>query len=397
MSEIMPAIPRTRPPTGPALFSYGFRPFFLLGALQAGLAMLVWVPAYLGAIMLPSAFSPLDWHVHEMLYGFVPAVATGFLLTAIPSWTGRLPLQGAPLAVLVGSWLAGRVAVTASAAIGWQAAMAVDVLFLVLVAATCAREIVAGRNWRNLKVLAPLVLLGLGNAVFHLEAGLAGAADVGPRLGIAATILLVMLIGGRIVPSFTRNWLARENPGRLPASFGRLDAASLIVAVAALALWIAAPHAPATGAALVVAGLAQAARLARWAGDRTAREPLVLILHAAYAFVPLGFVLVGASAFGLAPASAGIHAWTGGAIGAMTLAVMTRATRGHTGRPLVADRGTALLYLLVVGGALARVAASLAPAHAIGLLHLGGTAFAAAFLGFALLYGPLLLRPRRAA
>ena len=393
----MPAIPRTRPPTGPALFSYGFRPFFLLGALQAGLAMLVWVPAYLGAIMLPSAFSPLDWHVHEMLYGFVPAVATGFLLTAIPSWTGRLPLQGAPLAVLVGSWLAGRVAVTASAAIGWQAAMAVDVLFLVLVAATCAREIVAGRNWRNLKVLAPLVLLGLGNAVFHLEAGLAGAADVGPRLGIAATILLVMLIGGRIVPSFTRNWLARENPGRLPASFGRLDAASLIVAVAALALWIAAPHAPATGAALVVAGLAQAARLARWAGDRTAREPLVLILHAAYAFVPLGFVLVGASAFGLAPASAGIHAWTGGAIGAMTLAVMTRATRGHTGRPLVADRGTALLYLLVVGGALARVAASLAPAHAIGLLHLGGTAFAAAFLGFALLYGPLLLRPRRAA
>lgn len=393
----MAPIPRTRPTSGPALFSYGFRPFFLLGAIQAGLAMLLWVPAYLGAIALPTALSPLDWHVHEMLYGFVPAVATGFLLTAIPNWTGRLPLQGAPLAGLVVAWLAGRIAVAASATIGWQAAMAVDVLFLALVAAACAREIVAGRNWRNLKVLAPLALLGVGNAVFHLEAGLAGAAAYGPRLGIAATILLVMLIGGRIVPSFTRNWLARENPGRLPAPFGRVDAVSLIVAVGALALWIAAPEAAVTGAALIVAGLGQAARLARWAGDRTAREPLVAILHVAYAFVPLGFLLVGLAAFGLVLPSAGIHAWTGGAVGAMTLAVMTRATRGHTGRPLVADIATASLYGLVIAGASARIAASLAPGHAVALLHLGGAAFAAAFLGFALVYGPLLVRPRRAA
>ncbi|WP_029031989.1 NnrS family protein [Salinarimonas rosea] len=393
----MPSIPRTSRQDGPALLSYGFRPFFLVGALQAGMAMLVFVPAHLGVIALPSAFAPIDWHVHEMLYGFVPAVATGFLLTAIPNWTGRLPLRGGPLAVLVAAWLAGRIAVAASSAIGWEATMAVDVLFLALVAAACAREIAAGRNWRNLKVLAPLVLLGIGNAVFHLEAGLGGTVSYGPRIGIAATILLVMLIGGRIVPSFTRNWIARENPGRAPAPFGRFDALSLIVGGLALAAWIAAPAYALTGAALLVAGGLHAVRLGRWAGDRTLREPLVAILHVAYAFVPVGFVLVGLSAFDLVLPSAGIHAWTGGAIGTMTLAVMTRATRGHTGRPLAADRGTQALYALVVAGAAARMAGSLVPGHAIGLLQLGGAAFAASFLGFALVYGPALLRPRPSA
>lgn len=393
----MSPVPRTRPYDGPALFSWGFRPFFLLGALQAGLAMLVWIPAHLGAITLPTAFGPVDWHVHEMLYGFVPAVATGFLLTAIPNWTGRLPLAGAPLAILVAAWLAGRFAVTGSALVGREAAAVIDLVFLALVAAACAREIVAGRNWRNLKVLAPLVLLWIGNLVFHLEAALSGVSDYGPRIGIAATILLVMLIGGRIVPSFTRNWLARDNPGRLPTAFGRFDAAAVLAAGAASALWIALPDAPGTGVALIGAGLLQAARLARWAGDRTVREPLVFVLHAAYAFVPLGFCLLGAAALGVVAPSAGIHAWTGGAIGTMTLAVMTRASRGHTGRALVADTGTRAIYGLVVAGALARIAASLAPAWAGLLLPTGAVAFAAAFLAFAIVYGPMLARSRRSA
>jgi uncharacterized protein involved in response to NO len=281
-----------------------------------------------------------------------------------------------------------------SASIGWLAAATVDLSFLLLVAGAVAREIVAGRNWRNLKVLAVLGLLAAGNATFHLEAHLTGTADYGVRLGIAAVIMLLMVIGGRIVPSFTRNWLARQRPGRLPAAFGRYDAVSIGCAGVALAAWVAAPEWRATGAALVASGLLQAVRLARWAGERTWRDRLVLILHVAYAFVPLGFVLVGASALGLVPASAGIHAWTGGAIGIMTLAVMSRASLGHTGRALVATHATQAIYALAVGSALARIGAALEPQWSGALLHVAAFAWAAAFLGFGLAYWSVLTRPR---
>src|SRR3954471_8576978 len=134
------AIPRLRTHSGPALLSYGFRPFFLLGACYAALAILAWLPLFYGEIGLATAFSPVDWHVHEMLYGYVPAVVTGFLLTAIPNWTGRLPIQGTPLLVLVSVWVAGRVCVSFSAETGWLFAAIIDVGFLALVVAAAARE-----------------------------------------------------------------------------------------------------------------------------------------------------------------------------------------------------------------------------------------------------------------
>jgi uncharacterized protein involved in response to NO len=338
--------------------------------------------------------SPVDWHVHEMLYGYLAAVTTGFLLTAVPNWTGRLPLQGAPLLVLVLAWLAGRIAVTTSAVIGWRAAAAIDLAFPTLVLLAAAREIVSGRNWRNLKILAVLLLFAAGNAIFHVEAHLGGKAAYGQRLGIAAAIGLVMLVGGRIVPSFTRNWLARENPGRLPAPIGRFDVLSLAVGGAALAAWVIAPEAWPTGAVLVAGGIAQAARMSRWAGDRTGRDPLVLILHVGYAFVPIGFLLVGAAALApdRVPASAGIHAWTAGAVGIMTLAVMTRATLGHTGRDLHASPGTLAIYGAAILAVLSRMGAALEPEWSFALLHVAAFAWAAAFLGFAAAYGPMLLR-----
>jgi uncharacterized protein involved in response to NO len=387
-------IPRLRDYDGPAILSYGFRPFFLLGSIYAGLAVLVWLPLFYGEIGLPTLFAPRDWHVHEMLYGFLPAVITGFLLTAIPNWTGRLPIQGRPLLVLVLAWLAGRLAVTGSGAIGWLAAAVIDASFLVLVAAAAAREIFVGRNWRNLKIVLVLCVLLAGNLTFHVEAQVGGVAEYGARLGIAATILLIMLIGGRIIPSFTRNWLVRENPGRLPASFGSYDKISLIGAGAALLAWLVAPDFAGAGVLLVAAGVLQAARLVRWAGDRTARDPLVVILHVAYAFVPLGFLLVGASSFGIVPPSAGLHGWMGGAAGTMTLAVMSRASLGHTGRPLEASRALQAVYALVVGGALARVGAALQPSLSFMLLHVAAFAWAGAFLGFAVSYWPILARPR---
>jgi uncharacterized protein involved in response to NO len=329
-----------------------------------------------------------------MLYGYLPAVVTGFLLTAVPNWTGRMPLQGRPLLVLVVAWALGRIAVTTSAWIGWLPTAVVDLLFLHLVAAATAREILSGKNWRNLKVLIALGLLLTGNAMFHIEAHLYGAAEYGIRLGIAATILLVMLIGGRIVPSFTRNWLARENPGRLPAPFGRFDMVSIIGAGGALLAWIVAPNYASTGAVLVAAGLLQAVRLARWAGDRTWRDRLVLILHVAYAFVPLGFVLVGLSSLRLLPSAAGIHAWTGGAIGTMTLAVMSRASLGHTGRPLVASSTLQVIFALVVVSALARICASFHSTWSLGLLHIASFTWVAAFLGFGVAYWTVFTQAR---
>jgi len=391
----MSPVPRLMDYRGPALLSYGFRPFFLLGAVYAGFAILAWLPMFNGELELSTGFGPIDWHVHEMLYGYLPAVVTGFLLTAIPNWTGRLPIQGVPLFVLVFVWLAGRAAVTFSAAIGWLPAAIVDVAFLVLVVAAAAREIVAGKNWRNLRVIVLVTLLLAGNIAFHLEAHSNGGAKYGVRLGIAATVLLIVVIGGRIIPSFTRNWLARENPGRLPAPFARFDVAVIGLSAATLALWIAQPSAKATGVALGVAGVLHIVRLARWAGDRTFRDRLVLILHVGYAFVPFGFLLVGVAVFGLGEQSAGIHAWMVGAAGVMTLAVMTRASLGHTGNALAASAGTQAIYAAVVIAALARICASLQPDWSEPLLQISVLGWVAAYFGFATVYGPLLVRAKR--
>jgi uncharacterized protein involved in response to NO len=390
------SIPRLRDYHGPALFSYGFRPFFLLGAVYAGIMIPLWLGVFEGEFEVATAFAPRDWHVHEMLFGFVAAVIGGFLLTAIPNWTGRLPLQGAPLAVLVASWLAGRIAVLFSAWIGWASACAIDVAFLVLLAAAAAREIVAGKKWTNLPVVAIVSLLAASNVVFHIEAHIGGVAEFSTRFAIALVITLVSLIGGRIVPSFTRNWLARQRPGRMPVPFSRFDGIVVVTSVIALAAWIAAPSSRASGILLMAAGLLHLVRLARWAGYRTASDRLVLVLHLAYAFIPAGYVLSSLSAFDVVPASAGIHAWTGGAIGTMTLAVMTRATLGHTGRLLQASVGTQCLYAAVIAAALLRVCASIEPDHMQTLLALAGAGWTFAFLGFAALYGPALCSTRPA-
>jgi uncharacterized protein involved in response to NO len=392
-------IPRYRAYRGHQLFANGFRPFFLLGAIQAGLAILVWLPVFYGELALTSAFAPRDWHVHEMLYGYLPAIVTGFLFTAIPNWTGRLPLQGTPLATLVTLWIAGRLAVTFSAATGWWVSMLIDASFLLLVAAAATREIAAGRNWKNLNVVALVVMLLAGNIAFHLEAHFRGAADIGIRIGIAVVVLLISLIGGRIIPSFTRNWLVRENPGRLPVPFGRFD--MMVVALGALALvsWIVAPDSRAAGIALGLAGLMHLVRLSRWAGDRTLRERLLTILHVGYFFVPLGFLLNAAAALGLIAPSAGVHAWMAGAAGIMTLAVMTRASLGHTGHALTASAGTQAIYAAIIIAAVARICAAIHAGQSELLLHVAALAWVVAFLGFALAYGPLLLRrdPRRQA
>jgi uncharacterized protein involved in response to NO len=381
---------------GPAILSYGFRPFFLFGSIYAGAMIPLWLGVFAGDLHVPTAFAPRDWHIHEMLFGYVAAVVGGFLLTAVPNWTGRLPIQGAPLAVLVSTWLAGRIAVFLSASIGWVAAGAIDTAFLALLASAAAREIIAGRKWSNLPVVALISTFGIANIAFHVEAHVDGSADYSARFAVALIITLISLIGGRVVPSFTRNWLARQKPGRLPSPFGRFDAVVVVVSTFTLAGWIAVPTSKITGAMLMIAGCLHAIRLARWAGYRTVSDRLVLILHLAYAFVPLGYVLSGLAAFEALPASAGIHAWTGGAIGAMTIAVMTRATLGHTGQALRASIGTQCIYGAIIAAALMRICASIDAAHMYGLLTAAGVGWTIAFLGFVVQYGYILCSPREA-
>ena len=273
----VPAAPqRRREYCGRALFSYGFRPFFLAAALWAMISLPLWLHQFYGDIVLPTHFAPLDWHVHEMLFGYVAAAVAGFLLTAIPNWTGRLPVNGWPLAGLTALWLMGRVAIFFSGRIGNALAAAIDLSFLLVLAAVAAREIIAGRNWRNLRVLGVVGVLALGNIVFHAEVLVRGTANYGSRIALTAVILLISLIGGRIVPSFTHNWLARNNPGRLPVPFSRYDMFAIIAGFIALLAWIVAPGDLICGGLLLLAGLIHTGRLARWAGDRTLANRLVL-------------------------------------------------------------------------------------------------------------------------
>lgn len=377
--------------TGPALFSYGFRPFFLFGALWAALAVALWLPMLSGQLVIPSQFSPIEWHVHELIFGYVPAIVAGFLLTAVPNWTGRLPVVGPRLLLLFLAWLAGRVAVLFSSWIGASFAAVIDLAFLSLLIGVIAREIIAGQNTRNLKVLVGASLLLVGNGLFHLETA-AGIGDGhGTRLGIGATILLIMLIGGRIIPSFTHNWLSRRAPGRLPIQFDRFDGAVMVLSGAALAAWVIAPQGWATAWLALLAGVLNFARLSRWAGHRTGAEPLVLILHIAFAFVPIGFLLLALGILrpDIVAQSGALHGWTVGAIGVMTLAVMTRASLGHTGRPLTATRPIQLIYVAALVAAIARIAVAFDVLREP-MLHLSATAWVIAFAGFVIVYAPLL-------
>lgn len=382
---------------GPALLSYGFRPFFFGASVWAGLAMVLWVPMLSGALILPTALDPVSWHAHAFLYGYLGAVIGGFLLTAVPNWTGRLPIVGWRLGGLAALWAAGRLANLVSTNLPPLGVALVDLAFPLTLAALIAREIIAGKNWRNLIVLGMLIVFIVGNALFHWEAaqGAFAAQGSGLRLGVAAALMMIAVIGGRIVPSFTRNWLVKRGTGRLPvAPMQRFDKLALLLLLGALGAWVILPQHGGTGAALLLAGLLHLLRLGRWAGDRTLAEPLVTVLHLAYAFLPLGAFAIGAEilwpgAIGLADAQ---HLWMAGAIGMMTLAVMTRATLGHTGQALTAGPGTVAIYAALLLAVLARLAAGIFPAQAPVLHAVSGLCWIASFGGYAVIYGGLLLR-----
>ncbi len=358
--------------------------------------MSFWLPLFQGELELPTRFSPIDWHTHELFFGYLSAVIAGFLFTAVPNWTGRMPIQGYPLLLVVACWLAGRIAITFSAHIAWQIVMVADLAFLLLITVIIGTEICVGKNWRNLKVLAPVALLLAANAVFHLEAQIEGRAYLGWRIALVAAITLIMLIGGRIVPSFTRNWLAKHNPGKMPKQFSNFDMVTIAFSTITLSGWVFAPNAAAIGLGLVIATLLQIIRLYRWAGLRTLREPLLLILHVAYLFIPFGFALLAASAFyNAVPEISGVHALTAGAIGTMTLAVMVRATLGHSGHRLTAGIIENTLFSCVVIAALARILESVNFFPSTFLLKVAAMCWFFAFAGFGVCFAPRFFQKRR--
>ncbi|EKE45064.1 NnrS [Oceaniovalibus guishaninsula JLT2003] len=385
--------------TGPALLSFGFRPFFLLSAAWAALAMAVWIVMLAGRLDPPPHFDPISWHAHEFLFGYLGGVVAGFLLTAVPNWTGRLPVVGWNLGLLALLWLAGRAAVAGAFDLSLPAVAVVDLAFPLILGGVILREIVAGKNWRNLPVLALLTVFAIANGIFYCEAAMGqfAAQGYGLRLGLATGLVMIALIGGRIVPSFTRNWLVKRGSDRLPVPpMQRFDKIVLLVTIAALLLWVLLPHERSTAAALLLLGVLHAARLSRWQGRATLAEPLLTILHIGYAFVPLGAVAMAAAIWWpqFAGEAAAQHLWMAGGIGTMTLAVMTRATLGHSGRDLHAGPGTVAIYGALIVAVIARVAAPGFLEFQVSLHIVAGLAWIASFGGFALLYGPLLLLPK---
>ena len=378
---------RRRAYKGPILFSHGFRIFFLLAGIWAALAMVLWVAFLATGQEIPSRMIGADWHMHEMIFGYSSVVIAGFLLTAVPNWTGRLPVLGWPVVGLSAIWMAGRVAIFVSEWLPAYVAPLVDSAFLIVLAAVIAREIFAGKNWRNLKVLGVVALLAISNAIFHFEA-LHGSAygGYGARFGVGTIVLLIILIGGRVIPSFTRNWLVRQGPGRLPTPVNRFDTFAISIAITALLTWVIAPEIIGSRVLSALAAITHTIRFARWAGWRTVSEPLVIILHLGYVFIPLGFLLLA-----LGDGSRIPHAWTAGVIGVVTLAMMTRVSLGHSGRALASNKAIASLYVAVILAAVLRITTEYMPDLTY-LLYISAAAWIAGFTGFAVVYYPILAK-----
>jgi len=376
-----------------AILSIGFRPFFLAAGVWGVVAIGLWWCILQGYIFPPLAMDSLAWHRHEMLFGYFGAVVAGFLLTAIPNWTGRTPIGGTKLSLLVILWICARLSALFGGVIGPVAGASFDLAFFLMLSALAAKEIVAAKN-RNLPIPVVVLILAIASTIDHAEArGLMSGDGLGWRLAVGMLVVLVAVIGGRIIPTFTRNWLNRQKyPAPLPAATDKLDLATVFITLAALLAWAIAPEWKASGVALLSAGALNLVRLARWSGRYTFSDPLLSVLHVAFAWLPVGLALLGASVVtDEIPRSSALHALGVGALGLMTVAVMTRATLGHTGRALKADGATIAAYVCLLLGALVRTSASLIGPWYQAAINTATTLWIASFVLFVLSYGPKLL------
>jgi len=383
------AIRTPPPPKGVALWNLGFRPFYLLASVYAALVVLYWALQYAGAIPATRARSPA-WHGHEMLFGYTLAVVAGFLLTAVRNWTARPTPSGVPLMLMAALWVAGRVLVLTP----WAAAAAVvNAAFPVAVAIGIGIPIVQSRNQRNYFFVALMLLLGLAVLAFHL--GSQGVLQWPQRAslqgGLDVVLFILAVMGGRVIPMFTNNGVPGVAATRHPV-LEKLALGGVLLLLAADLLQL--PPGIVGAIALVVAAV-HALRLYLWQPWRTFGTPIVWVLHVAYAWIVVHLVLRGLAALGLPGELLAIHALTIGAIGGMTIGMMTRTARGHTGRPLVADRFEVICYVLVALAAAIRVfGGMLLPDAYVATVVVSGLCWSAAFALYAVRYWPVLSRPR---
>ncbi|MBA4175374.1 MAG: short-chain dehydrogenase [Leptothrix sp. (in: Bacteria)] len=385
-----PASSAQFPLPGWPLFRLGFRPFYLGAAAFALFAIPYWIAGLLGLVALPPTMPPLLWHAHEMLYGFAVAVIVGFLLTAGKAWTGLATPRGATLAALAGLWLAARLA---AAWAPYAVYALLDLALLPWVALVLIRVLLKAGNRRNLPLGAILLLLATANLSFH--AAVLGWLNIDPlralHAGLALVVMIECVIAGRVIPAFTMSAL----PGRQLKVPVWLERSTLAATALSLAAWVLLPAHPVTAAGFVAVALLHAARWWRWQPWCTRARPILWVLHAAYAWLPVGFLLLAWAQLGGVAASAGIHALAVGATAGLIVGMVTRTARGHTGRLLKVSRLEVAAYLLVAGAAVARVLLPLvAPEHTADWLVLAAAAWATAFALYLWVFTPWLLSSR---
>ena len=374
---------------GFALWNLGFRPFYLLASLFSVFSVLLWAAQFTG--YLPAAYlsGPL-WHAHEMLFGYATAIIAGFLLTAVRAWTNQSTPSGVPLMALAALWIGGRVLVLTPLAL---TAAVVNAAFPLAVAVAIAIPLWKSRNTRNYFFVGLLALMGA--LIFSVHMALQGRYELSPRLGLQLALDLILFImvvmGGRVIPMFTNNGIPGTNATRHPL-VEKIALGAVILLFAGDLLQL--PQ-PIIAIIALVSALAHGWRLYLWRPWRTLATPLVWILHAAYAWIVVYLALLGLTAMGVLAGSYAAHALTVGAIGGLTLGMMTRTARGHTGRPLIADGFEVLAFLLIQAAAIIRVFGGIAsPGLYMISIELSGLLWAGAFGLYAIRYWPVLTRPR---
>lgn len=370
----------------------GFRPFFLLAALYAVLTMLVWGGFYAGMVVPPPVFiDPIDWHAHEMIFGFTVAVVAGFLLTAVANWTGGAPVRQIHLLSLCLIWVAGRVVVNVDLGLPGWAVHGVSALFVPALVVSLAIPLIRHRNMRN------FIFMGLLGVLF--ACALWFAVGTGGRapfyLALVMILMMISLVGGRIIPAFTVAALRRRGDIVFQTDQRGMDVAALLsLAATGLCLIL-----PVTGILLAlcagVAVIVHGARMRHYHTRKALSDPMLWILHAGYLWLVVGLALLACAGLGLFSVSSVLHALTAGCIGSMCLGMMCRVTLGHTGRGLDASRATVAAFALMQFSALTRLFGPALDAGNAGLwIVVSACAWAGCFALFLIVYTPFLLAPR---
>jgi uncharacterized protein involved in response to NO len=375
------------------VFNLGFRPFFLLSGVFAVILMALWVPAFTGGRALSTYYGQIGWHSHEMIFGYTVGVIAGFLLTSVRNWTGRPTATGASLAALIALWLLGRILPFFSATMPAWSISIVDVAFLPALIASIAVPLVRHGEQRNLLFLPLMLGFFVANLLVHLEVlGLVpGVARHGIFFGLYLVILLIVIMGGRVIPFFTERALSGVVIKRRPL----IEWLAPLTVIAFMVAELLFPNSRLAGALAGLAGIINGVRIISWYSHRYWQVPLLWVLHLGYGWIVVGFLLRAAASLEMIPAQFTIHAFTVGGIGVLTIGMMARVSLGHTGRPLKVESSMVVAFILInVAAVLRGLLPSIFPLWFSQLVFLSGIMWIAAFLMFAIVYAPILSQPR---